>query len=219
MQAILLEGREVVPNKVVCVGKNYVAHIREMGGSESAAEPTIFMKPNSAIAPRSDRVTIPREFGLLHHEVELCFTVSGRCKNLGHNEAMEVISGWGIGIDFTLREKQRAAKGAGLPWTISKCFDSAAVFGEFIQPSAPFDPLDLSMTLAVNGETRQSTSTKLMIFRPIPVLCYVSKFMTIEPGDVFMLGTPKGVGEVVDGDCIDAQISSLPSLRFTVERP
>ncbi len=219
MRMIVVDGKSVAPGKIVCVGKNYVAHIQEMGGSERPDEPTIFMKPNSAIAPESDKVTIPTDFGLLHHEVELCFTVSRRCKSLGEDDAPLAISSWGVGIDFTLRARQRAAKSTGGPWTISKCFDGAAVFGEFTRPREPFDPLNLSMKLEVNYEVRQSTNTKLMIFSPVDALCFASKFMTIDPGDVFMLGTPKGVREVLDGDFLEAEIGGLPALRFTVMRP
>lgn len=219
MRTITVDGKNIEPCKILCVGKNYVAHIEEMGGSEMPDEPTIFMKPNTAIGPRSGEVTIPGEFGLLHHEVELCFTVSRTCRNISEDDAPEAICAWGVGIDFTLRDRQSIAKNAGGPWTISKCFDGAAMFGEFTQPGEAYDPLNLSIQLSVNHEIRQSANTRLMIFTPIQVLCFVSRFMTVDPGDVFMLGTPKGVGEVLHGDLLEAEITGLPPLRFTVIRP
>jgi 2-keto-4-pentenoate hydratase/2-oxohepta-3-ene-1,7-dioic acid hydratase in catechol pathway len=218
MRTVVADGVSVAPGKIVCVGRNYLAHIREMGGSDSRSEPTIFIKPNSAIAQDSGNVTIPEDFGLLHHEVELCFMVSRTCKNVTEEDAGVSITAWGIGIDFTLRDKQSEAKKAGGPWTISKCFDGAAVFGEFMQPHRLFDPLDLQIKLTVNHELRQSASTKQMIFSPVDVLCYVSKFMTVDPGDIFMCGTPEGVREVVDGDLLKAEITDLPNLEFTVLR-
>jgi 2-keto-4-pentenoate hydratase/2-oxohepta-3-ene-1,7-dioic acid hydratase in catechol pathway len=219
MRTVVADGVSIAPGKIVCVGRNYLAHIREMGGSDSQGEPTFFMKPNSAIAQESGKVTIPSDFGLLHHEVELCFMVSRTCSKVREEDARGSITAWGVGIDFTLREIQSMAKKAGGPWTMSKCFDGAAVFGEFVQPHELFDPLDLQIKLTVNHELRQSASTKQMIFSPVDVLCYVSKFMTIDPGDIFMCGTPEGVREVVDGDLLKAEITELPKLEFTVLRP
>ena len=219
MRTVIADGVSITPGKIVCVGKNYLAHIREMGGSDSRSEPTIFMKPNSAIAQDSGNVTIPSDFGLLHHEVELCYMVSRTCRNVMEEDARVSITSWGVGIDFTLRDRQSEAKKAGGPWTMSKCFDGAAVFSEFVQPRRLFDPLDLQIKLTVNHELRQSASTKQMIFSPVNVLCYVSKFMTIDPGDIFMCGTPEGVREVVDGDLLKAEITDLPKLEFTVLRP
>jgi 2-keto-4-pentenoate hydratase/2-oxohepta-3-ene-1,7-dioic acid hydratase in catechol pathway len=218
MHTINVEGTSVAPGKIVCVGKNYLAHVREMGESKPPEEPTIFMKPNSAIAPISDTVSIPADFGLLHHEVELCFVVSGKCKNISKEDASARISAWGVGIDFTLRDRQRASKSVGGPWTISKCFDCAAVLGQFVQPSELFDPLNAHMELAINGEVRQSADTKQMIYSPVDVLSFVSRFLTIDPGDVFMCGTPKGVREVNDGDFLTAEIAGLPQLEFAVSR-
>lgn len=219
MRTVISDGAPVAPRKIVCVGKNYLAHIREMGGSESQPEPTIFMKPNSAIASDPGSVTIPAKLGLLHHEVELCFMVTRTCKNINEEDARVSITGWGVGIDFTLRGKQNEAKKISGPWTISKCFDNAAVFGEFVQGDRLFDPLDLQIKLTVNHEVRQSDVTNKMIFSPVQILCYVSKFMTIDPGDIFMMGTPKGVGEIQDGDTLKAEITHLPTLEFTVNRP
>jgi 5-carboxymethyl-2-hydroxymuconate isomerase len=218
MRTIVARGVNIAPGKIVCVGKNYIAHIREMGGTEPQVEPTIFIKPNSAIAAGSGTVEIPVDYGLLHHEIELCFVVSAKGKNLGREDERLSISAWGIGIDFTLRERQSEARKVGGPWTLSKCFDGAAVLGEFVKPPKLFEPGDLEMKLTVNEEVRQSANTRQMIFSPVDVICYVSKFMTVDPGDVFMCGTPEGVREVVHGDLLKAEITGLPSLEFTVLR-
>lgn len=218
MNSILLNDTNITPSKILCVGKNYLAHIQEMGGTKPMNEPTIFMKPNSAVASASDDIHIPANYGMLHHEVELCFTIARTLKNASKDQALESISGWAVGIDFTLRDIQSAAKKAGGPWTISKDFDCAAVFGEFIAVDSRFDPLALEIRLSLNGDLRQSANTGQMIFSPDEVICFVSRYMTIDAGDVFMTGTPEGIGEVNNGDTIEAEISGLPPLKFTVRR-
>lgn len=212
-------GARIAPGKIICVGRNYLAHIREMGGSKPMSEPTIFLKPNSSITAGADRITIPSKLGTLHHEVELCFVIAEQCKSVSADDAQELISCWGVGLDLTLRDIQDAARKSGGPWTISKCFDSAAVFGEFVSVPTDFDPLSLDIQLSVNGELRQSANTGQMIFTPGEVIEYVSGFMTLEPGDVFMTGTPEGVGELRHGDLVEAEIFSLPKLTVSVERP
>jgi len=218
MQKIHLEGREFQPGKVVCVGRNYGAHIEEMGGHEFSTEPTIFLKPNSAIVSGETRIFIPECYGILHYEVELCFVVGRECKHIGVDEAVSCISGYAVGIDFTLREMQSKAKKAGGPWSIAKGFDCAAPLGEFITADRIKDPLNLKISLTVNGEMKQRSSTSLMIFPPAGILSYVSQFMTLEEGDVFMTGTPEGVGAVAHGDKIFAEIEGLPSLSVEVSR-
>ncbi len=218
MNIIRFEGSEITPSKVICVGKNYVKHIQEMGGTRPLDQPTIFMKPNSAIASDPGEVIIPASHGQLHHEVELCFIISRDGRRLTESQASDHILGWGVGIDFTLREIQSKAKQSGGPWTISKCFDNAAVFGEFAHPTE-FKPSASGIELKINGEVRQSSSTANMIFSPAEVIAYVSRYISLCSGDVIMMGTPEGVGEVVDGDSLAASIDGLPRLEFRVRRP
>lgn len=219
MQKIVVDGKPIVPGKVVCVGKNYLAHIREMGGGKPMPEPTIFMKPNSSIVSGKDSVTIPARLGLLHHEVELCFVISQPCKSVSEQDARHAISAWGVGLDFTLRDRQSVAKKSGGPWTISKCFDGAAVFGEFVSKDDSFDPVSQEISLKIGGEVKQSAKTDRMIFSFGEVISFVSAFMTLDVGDVVMTGTPEGVGEVNDGDVIEAEVSSLPPLTVKILRP
>jgi len=216
---VKLDGTPITPSKIVCVGKNYVKHIQEMGGSKPLAEPTIFMKPNSSIAFDPGEISVPVAHGQLHHEVELCFLISKLACCVDESRVMDHILGWGIGIDFTLREIQSKAKKSGGPWTISKCFDNAAVFGAFTAASGNLDPKNLKIVLSVNGEVRQSSNTENMIFSPSEVVAYMSRFITLEEGDIVMMGTPEGVGEVVDGDRLEASIQGLPELKFSVRRP
>lgn len=217
MRTIDCSGRTTVPGKIICVGKNYLDHAREMGGDPPFAEPTIFLKPNSAIAPRAPEVFIPEAFGLLHHEVELCCVLGRGGRDIDMLGAMECIGAWGVGIDFTLRERQRIAKEAGGPWDLAKGFDHAAVFGSFTEYPG-VDPLSADIRLHINGELRQASSASAMIFSPAAIVAFVSRFMTLDVGDVVMTGTPAGVGEVRHGDLVEGAVAGLPALAFTVLR-
>lgn len=122
MRAIELDGRKITPGKIVCVGKNYPDHVQEIGGGDLPAEPAIFLKPNSAIAAGEESVFIPDGLGLLHHEVELCFVVGREGKAIDEGAAGQFIAGWGVGIDFTLLDRQAAEKRTGGSWNLAKGF-------------------------------------------------------------------------------------------------
>jgi 2-keto-4-pentenoate hydratase/2-oxohepta-3-ene-1,7-dioic acid hydratase in catechol pathway len=218
VKRVKIEGEEYFPSKVICVGKNYKAHIAEMGGVEIPSEPTIFIKPNSALSFNPSEVDIPERLGLLHHEVELCFIVRRRLKDATEGEAEAGIAGYAVGIDFTLRDLQSSAKKAGLPWTLSKGFDSSAVVGNFVKAGRAKSVSNSDIFLSIDGVKRQGSNTSQMIFSPHYILSYASRYMTVEEGDIFMCGTPEGVSEVRGGDSIHAEISGLPPLRFTVNR-
>ena len=218
MHTITCGRRAFTPSKVICVGKNYPDHIEEMGGGGRSSEPVIFLKPNSAIAFEANQVFIPQEFGLVHHEVELCFAVGRQCKDVSLAQAHSYIAGYGVGIDFTLRDRQSTAKRSGAPWSVAKGFDAAAPLGRFVGADDIGDPCALAIGLTVNGVARQSASTSEMIFSPEEFLSFVSRFMTVEEGDVFMCGTPSGVGQVNHGDVLHAEIAGLPPLKIEVIR-
>ena len=218
MNKVTLEKNEITPSKVVCVGKNYPLHIEEMGGKSKTSEPVIFIKPNSAICSNPQNIFVSDDFGELHYEVELCFLIGKQCKNIKSKDYKKYVSGYGVGIDFTLRDLQSKAKQRGGPWAISKGFDCAAVFGEFVNAKKIKDPSELDLMLTLDDEVKQSGNTKDMIFSIGDVLEYVSSYMTVEEGDVFMTGTPHGVGPVNNDSVIYAEISNLPALEFTIIR-
>jgi len=209
VKTIILGNEEYTPSKIICVGKNYPDHVVEMGGRAMPETPAIFIKPNSALAFGMKVIDIPKKLGLLHHEVELCF-VAG---NGGRS-----IEGYAVGLDLTLRDMQEEAKKSGLPWTLAKGFDYSAPLGLFTPAQSVADPCNLDISLRVNGEVRQHSNTREMIFKPGDLLSYVSGYMTVEEGDVFMCGTPGGVGAVDDGDRLIAEVSGLHLLQIKVRR-
>lgn len=218
MRKIILNSKEFTPSKVICVGRNFAEHIREMGGADIPAEPTIFIKPNSAISFGDSRVFIPEDFGLLHHEVELCCLIGWTLRDADADDAASAISGYAVGLDLTLRDRQLASKKDGGPWAIAKGFDGSAPIGGFVPSSAVPNPARLDISLRVNGELKQRGNTSQMIFTPQRIISYVSHFMTVEAGDILMCGTPEGVGPLADGDRLVAEVAHLPKLSIDIKR-
>jgi 2-keto-4-pentenoate hydratase/2-oxohepta-3-ene-1,7-dioic acid hydratase in catechol pathway len=179
MHTIMFDGAAFAPSKIVCVGRNYVAHIEELG-NEIPDDMVVFNKPNSAISGQL-RAQIDGE--TLHYEGEIALLI-GAGK----------IVGVGFGLDLTRRELQSRLKANGLPWERAKAFDGAALFSEFVP--APANISSLSLRLTVNDELRQAGGVGLMIYPPAEILRELRKFTTLEDGDIVMTGTPAGVGAI-----------------------
>lgn len=190
MQQISLDGQWLTPSKIICIGRNYVEHINELG-NEMPTEPVIFIKPYSAI---TDAMTFdPQED--IHYEAELTFVVQDGA-----------LSGVGIGLDLTKRAVQSQLKVKGLPWERAKSFDGSAVLSNFV--SIPGRIEELSLELYINGELTQLATFDLMLHKPNDILAEVSTFMTCEDGDLIMTGTPKGVGSIQLGATFMARLLS-----------
>jgi len=209
---------ELVPVFVEVEFLEYRDHVVEMGGKGAPAEPVIFTKPPSAITQSPKEIVVPAGHGLLHHEVELCVILGGSGKRFSPQEAEPLIAGWAVGLDLTLRERQLAAKKKGRPWALAKGFDHSCVLGGFVPAGRLNGSSDFRLSLSVNGKLRQNGSTADMVFRPEAILSFISKFMTLEIGDVLMCGTPAGVAALEDGDRVQASITGLPKLDFLVRR-
>ena len=182
MKSISLDGKEIYPSKIVCIGQNYVEHIKELN-NEVPEQPVIFIKPNSAI---SKEIHFDKD-NLIHFEGEISFLIgSGKFKGVG------------FGLDFTKREVQTNLRGKGLPWERAKAFDGAAVFSEFVSFSGDID--DLRMELYINDDLVQSGGCESMINNPERLLSEAMGFLSFEDGDLLMTGTPKGVGPFHPGD-------------------
>ena len=191
MNSIRLDGQPLTPSKIVCIGRNYLEHIRELG-NETPDAMVIFNKPNSAISQ-----TLLAESGEpLHYEGEICFVVRG-----GELGAV------GFGLDLTRRELQSKLKAKGLPWERAKAFDGAACFSDFV--SLGDTPIEsLSLQLQVDGELRQDGGYDLMMHKPLQILEGIREFMSLDDGDIIMTGTPKGVGQVKSGERFVGRILS-----------
>lgn len=205
---ILLDA-PVQPNKIVCVGRNYVEHAAEFG-NEAPSEPLIFLKPQTALIGPDQPVVYPGISERVDHEGELAVVIGYHCRHVSEDEAARAILGYTIANDVTARDLQRKDG----QWTRGKGFDTFAPVGPWID--LDFDPRDKIIRCSVNGELRQESNTSLMIHSIERIISYVSAFMTLEPGDIIMTGTPAGVGPVSPGDVMTVEIEGLGELSNPV---
>jgi 2-keto-4-pentenoate hydratase/2-oxohepta-3-ene-1,7-dioic acid hydratase in catechol pathway len=217
MNQIRLKGQPnpITVGKIVCLGRNYVDHIKELG-NEIPDNPVIFIKPASSIIHEGDRIRIPDYSNDCHHEVELAVLIGGTGSNVVESEAMGLVTGYGVAIDLTLRDVQSKLKAKGLPWEIAKGFDTACPLSDFVPADQVADPHQLQLAINVNGELRQNGNTRLMM-RNIPrFISEVSAIFTLQPGDILLTGTPAGVSRIQSGDLLDAEIEQVGRLSVRV---
>lgn len=208
-------GEKIPINKIVCVGRNYVEHIHELG-NEIPEKPVVFLKPNSSVIYSGDEIVYPDYSNDMHHEVELLLLIGKKIKNASLKEAEEAIIGYGLGLDMTLRDVQDELKKKGHPWEKSKCFDTSAVISEFILKSDYQLSLQEELLLKVNDEIRQKDILQKMIFKPAQIVEYLSSILTLEYGDIIFTGTPQGVSKVNRGDKLYAKLDNLLELNCVV---
>ncbi|MCX6653317.1 MAG: fumarylacetoacetate hydrolase family protein [Methanomassiliicoccales archaeon] len=196
------------PGKIVCIGQNYRAHIKELR-SEVPEEPVIFLKPASALIGDGEEILVPANLGRVDYEAELALIIGKRCKNVTVSKAYAYIDRAAVFNDVTARDVQGKARKAGLPWALAKGMDTFAPMSEPKAISDVPDMHDLNVRLRLNGELRQNGFTKDMIFPVEERIAYISRFMTLEPGDVIATGTPEGVGPIGNGDLVEASIEGV----------
>lgn len=198
------------PSKIVCVGRNYVAHAKELG-NEVPEVPLLFLKPPSTIIANGETIVLPPQSQQVEHEAELGVVIGKRGRWLDPEAAQDHILGYTIALDVTARDLQKRDG----QWTRGKGFDTFCPFGPWIETE--FDPADAVVTCTVNGELRQMGSTRDMVFSVRQLIAYISSVMTLEPGDLILTGTPSGVGPLKDGDEITVSIEGLGELRNQVQ--
>ncbi len=207
--------KEISIGKIVCVGRNYVEHAKELG-NEVPEKPVIFLKPNSSVIFNGGKIICPNFSKEMHHEVELVLFIGKTIKNADKETSAQAISGYGVGLDMTLRDIQSELKKKGHPWTIAKCFDTSAVLSEFISLNDYNLTLEEEISLKVNDEIRQKEKLNKMIFNPVEIVEYISSLMILEEGDLIFTGTPAGVSKVEKGDNLFAEIKNIASLECEV---
>jgi 2-keto-4-pentenoate hydratase/2-oxohepta-3-ene-1,7-dioic acid hydratase in catechol pathway len=202
------------PSKVVCVGRNYAAHARELG-NPLPTEPLLFLKPPSSIIGPGQAIKRPVSMsGEVHHEGELAVVLGARLRHANVNEARAAVFGYTIANDVTARDIQRAEN----KFTRAKGFDTFCPLGPALLSAAAIpDAGELELEVRVCGQLRQHGRTADMVFSVPTLLAYISRVMTLEPGDVVLTGTPEGVGPLVAGDLVEISISGLGILRNPVE--
>lgn len=199
----------VIPTKIICVGRNYVAHAQEHA-AEVPEVPLLFLKPPSSIIGPDEMIVLPPQSNQVEHEAELVVVIGKHGRWISPQEAMDYVFGYMIGNDVTARDLQRRDG----QWTRGKGFDTFCPIGPWIQTD--FDPADALITCHVNGEMRQMASTRDMVFGVRQLIAFASSVMSLEPGDLIFTGTPAGVGPLRQGDLVEITIEGIGTLRNAV---
>jgi len=211
-------SNESVPiGKLVCVGRNYLEHAKELG-NDAPEFPMIFLKPASNVIFSGESVIHPTYSNNLQHEVELVLYIGRDVKNANDEEAEDSIGGYAVGLDMTLRDLQFELKKKGEPWTLAKCFDTAAVLSDIVLTSDYKLKCNENISLSVNGVVKQNSDLSKMIFSPVEIIKYISARMTLEKGDLIFTGTPEGVSKVVPGDKIEASIENIGKIFTQISK-
>lgn len=202
--------------KIICIGRNYAAHINELQ-NERPDEPVIFLKPDTAVVQKQFPFIIPEFSNDVHHEVEILVKINKVGKYIDSKFAHKYYDEIGLGIDFTARDLQAKLKEKGLPWEKAKAFDGSAVIGDFV-PKSEFQSLEnISFELVKNGKTVQKGNTVNMLWKIDELIAYVSQYFTLRTGDIIFTGTPEGVAKVLPDDILEGFIEGKKLFRIQVK--
>jgi 5-carboxymethyl-2-hydroxymuconate isomerase len=215
-QVKIIGETETYPvGKIICLGRNYLDHIRELG-NKVPDRAVIFCKPASSLLSDGGTIEIPGYSNDCHHELELALLIGRSGKNIPEENALSYVSGYAVALDLTLRDLQSELKNKGLPWEIAKGFDTSCPLSDFTAADQVSDPNNLELCLKVNGEIRQQGNTAQMMRSVEEIIAEVSTFYTLEPGDIILTGTPAGVSRIVSGDQLSGTIAEVGSLQVSV---
>lgn len=204
------------PGKIIALGNNYHKHIKEMN-NKIPAQPVIFGKWPSTVIGQGDTIEKPSWTGMVSYEAELAFIIGTEAKNVPAAEAMKYVAGYTCLNDVTARDLQRKDRAEQLPWMQSKNFDTFTPLGPCVLLSGTVkEPVEIGVRSRLNGETRQNGNTRDFIFDIPTVIEYITKIMTLEPGDVVTTGTPEGVGALEPGDVIEVECEGIGTLSNPV---
>jgi 5-carboxymethyl-2-hydroxymuconate isomerase len=209
-------GESIRVGKIICMGRNYPEHAREMN-AEIPSAPVVFLKPPTALLSDGGEVVIPPISRVLHYEAEMVVAIGKDGKHIVPGTELDHVLGYAVGLDMTLRDIQSDAKSKGLPWTVAKGFDTSAPVSPVVDKKEVLDPHNLILTLKINGQTRQQAGTGAMIFRIDRIIAYLSTIFTLERGDLIFTGTPEGVGRVRSGDILEAELTSVGRLSVRIQ--
>lgn len=198
------------PSKIVCVGLNYEDHAEE-AGMDVPDRPMLFLKPPNTLTAHGDCVTLPPEKERIDYEAEFGVVIESQCRNVAKVDAMDVVAGFTCANDLSNRDDQEVEQN----WIRGKAFDNAAPIGPCIAPAEDV-PADARIQLRINGETKQDSSRAEFIFSVSEIVAEITTYLTLEPGDVILTGTPPGVGPLSDGDTVEVEIEGVGTLKHDV---
>ena len=202
--------------RVFCVGRNYAAHAREMGSDPDRELPFFFCKPADALLTDGQDMPYPPMSKDLHHEMELVVAIGKGGANIAEADALSHVWGYAAGLDMTRRDLQNAAKKEGKPWDMGKGFDHSAPIGTMIRAADLPDPTKGLIELKVNGTVRQTSDLSMLIWSVAETIAYLSKLVTLAPGDLLFSGTPEGVAAVQRGDVLEGVVAGVGTVRTKI---
>lgn len=219
MPSLPVTGRdEVIPiRRIYCVGRNYAAHIVEMGSDPDREPPFFFAKPADAIVAGGGKIPYPPLTEDLQHEMELVVVLGSGGRDIPVEQALDHVFGYAAGLDMTRRDLQAEAKKTGRPWDMGKGFDYSAPCSPVRPASEVGHPAEGAIWLKVNGATRQSGDLNQQIWKVEEAIAYLSRFVALAAGDLIFTGTPAGVGRVVRGDRLEGHIDRVGDISVLVE--
>jgi acylpyruvate hydrolase len=202
--------------KIIAIGRNYAEHAKELNNPVPTV-PVIFMKPDTALLKDNKPFYHPEFSQDVHHEIELVLKVCKEGKHISEKFASNYYDEIGLGVDFTARDIQSRHKEKGLPWELAKAFDGSAPISSFLPKSDFKDLYNINFRLDINGETKQSGNTNMLLFSFESIIAFVSQYITLKKGDLIFTGTPAGVGKVNVGDHLEGYIGDNKLLDFFVK--
>jgi fumarylpyruvate hydrolase len=215
----VVESNKAFPvGRIYCVGRNYAEHAREMGHDPDREPPFFFMKPADAIVQNGATIPYPQMTKDLHHEIEMIVAIGKGGSDIPEEKALEHVFGYGVGLDMTRRDLQWEAKKMGRPWEMGKAFDNSAPCTALKTVAMVGHPAKGAIWLKVNGELKQKGDLAEMIWNVPETISYLSKLVTLRPGDIIMSGTPAGVGPVKAGDKLEGHVDGVGDLTLTYAR-
>ena len=207
----------LTPGKIVCIGRNYAEHARELN-NPITTEPMLFMKPVTSLVDITEPIIIDWKKGVVHHELEISILIGDTLTHCTTQQAVSAIIGVGLALDLTLRDLQNELKQNGHPWEKAKAFDGSCPLSAF-EPSESFDALDnIELQLTVNGTVRQKGSSRQMLTDIVSLIVYISHWFSLMPGDVVLTGTPAGVGPLHPGDQLQIDLLDHFTIKTTVKK-
>ena len=216
--AVVESDARIPVRRVLCVGRNYAAHAREMGKDPDRDPPFFFTKPADAVVDAGEEIAYPPLTENFHYEAELVVVIGKTGTNVAEADALDLVWGYCVGNDLTRRDLQLEAREKGRPWDMGKGFDRSAVIGPVFPVEKVGHPSSGSIKLEVNGEVKQDADLEELIWSVPEVISILSHSITIEPGDLIMTGTPAGVGQLVEGDVCVVSIEGLGSIKTKISK-
>lgn len=209
-------AKHVRIGKIICLARTYKEHAREMNTTVTE-DPLLFLKPSSSVIFNHETIIIPHMSHCLHHEVELGVIIGKSGKHITEEKALQHVLGYLVALDITARDIQSIAKKNGWPWGIAKGFDTFTPLSDVVLKETVTNPQNLDLELKINGTIKQKANTNQMIYSIERIISFISKIMTLESGDLILTGTPEGVGEIKEGDILEARLGSSCLLTVKVK--